>query len=234
MVWEIIDTGCNSAQFNMDFDADLLKNLRSDPFLHFYSWSRRSITFGYFLSPDRLLDLSALAELEIDIARRPTGGGVVFHWCDLAFSVLIPASSPWYAFDLATSYSWFNGIVRSAISAFIDERAEIDLITGEDHLDKPEKRFFCMAKATKYDLVFQGKKVVGAAQRKTKKGILHQVTISLMAPEPETLKKVLPNEEIQQAIMANSHYLLSLFPNMNIEEGKEELSILLRKHFVAV
>jgi lipoate-protein ligase A len=47
-----------------------------------------------------------------------------------------------------------------------------------------------MARPTKYDVMLQGRKIAGAAQRKTKAGFLHQGTIALLCPDPELLGAV--------------------------------------------
>ena len=39
-----------------------------------------------------------------------------------------------------------------------------------------------MAKPTPFDLVIEGKKVGGAAQRRTRKGLLHQGSLSVCPP----------------------------------------------------
>ena len=51
--------------------------------------------------------------------------------------------------------------------------------------------YFCMAKPTIYDVVYQGRKIAGAAQRRRKNGYLHQGTISLAFPQMGLLNEVL-------------------------------------------
>ena len=46
-----------------------------------------------------------------------------------------------------------------------------------------------MAKPTQYDIVYKGKKIAGAAQRKKTQGYLHQGTISLAAPQIDLLQE---------------------------------------------
>ena len=60
---------------------------------------------------------------------------------------------------------------------------------------------FCMAKPTKYDLIWQGRKIAGAAQRKTRSGFLHQGTISLLMPPEDYLQRILlPGTEVANAM----------------------------------
>ena len=79
----------------MDLDAKLLEEMKPDdaPILHLYEWEQDSGTYGYFLKPDKYLDMTQAQKRGLTLARRPTGGGIVFHVCDLAFSALVPAEN---------------------------------------------------------------------------------------------------------------------------------------------
>src|SRR5262245_36033968 len=98
MEWKVIDAGIGTAQQHMDRDYELLQEIDSinQPILHFYEWDGPSITYGYFIDPYKYLDLDGMEEMNFKWARRPTGGGIVLHLTDLAFSILIPTSHPSY------------------------------------------------------------------------------------------------------------------------------------------
>jgi lipoate-protein ligase A len=66
-----------------------------------------------------------------------------------------------------------------------------------------------MAKPTKYDILIEGKKIIGAAQRKTKQGFLHQGTISLMMPCKELLENLLlPGTKVLEGMFTHTFPLL--------------------------
>ena len=92
--WEILDTGVASVEANMALDTALLADLgeRTNPLIHFYDWENGSATYGVLVKPEQFLNLEAAKERGVTLARRPTGGGIVFHIWDLAFSVLVPAN----------------------------------------------------------------------------------------------------------------------------------------------
>lgn len=198
---EIIDTGINSAEKNMLLDAELLKNLInvSNPILHFYDWEEESLTYGYFLKPETLLDLDELKKRRIAFARRPTGGGIVFHIWDLAFSFLMPSGHPHFSMNPLDNYRFVNQIVLNAM----EECFGSALSLTPDHFPNIAKtgENFCMARPTKYDVVKKGIKIAGAAQRLTKAGYLHQGTISLVHPDKELLLPILKsNVELVNAM----------------------------------
>src|SRR5579872_4776074 len=101
VVIEVLDTGVNEADVNMAIDAELLESLESrrEPLLHLYEWKDRSATYGYFVKPEEYLDLAAVKRRGLNLARRPTGGGIIFHEWDLAFSVLVPEKSPFFSLN---------------------------------------------------------------------------------------------------------------------------------------
>ena len=79
-------------------------------------------------------------------------------------------------------------------------------LTEQDAVMSSEgAKHFCMARPTIYDVVYQGRKIAGAAQRRRKNGYLHQGTISLALPQPELLNDVLLfQKDVINAMMAYS------------------------------
>lgn len=188
MSWEISNTGVSSAEDNMAYDARLLETVseRTTPLLHLYGWRRPSITYGYFCNPAQFLHLDAVRELGIEMARRPTGGGITLHFGDLAFSALVPSVHEGYSTCTLANYAYVNSAVSQAIQECFN--------VGKPELLREvesQQGNFCMAQPTKYDVVLEGKKVGGAAQRRTKHGFLHQGTICLVRPDENVLRAIL-------------------------------------------
>ncbi len=234
MEWEIIDTGEKSAEENMRFDAELLENLDryARPIIHFYEWEGRSATYGYFIDPAQCLQLDGVKRHGISLARRPTGGGVVFHFWDMAFSVLVPAVCPEFSENTLDNYAFVNSAVLAAVKEFAKGTPPLSL-TLEDLASLDEScRHFCMAKPTKYDVLWEGRKVAGAAQRKTRKGFLHQGTIALCMPEKELLTEILPTGvQVGEAMQLHTAALLGRCPKeADLVRAKAELRPLLATH----
>lgn len=208
-MWNILDTGIQTAEENMAFDKKLLESMspNSAPILHLYDWQRESATYGYFIKPEEFLDRAKAAKRGLDLARRPTGGGIVFHTFDLAFSVLVPANHPGCTENTLENYAFVNNLVQEAIAPLLPEKSNL-LPQDPVPLDE-SSRNFCMAKPTIYDVMIQGRKIGGAAQRKKKQGFLHQGTISITPPNLEFLQEVLlPKTRVLEAMQQNSFALL--------------------------
>ena len=233
MGWTYLDTGKRSAAANMELDAALLMDLKDekDALLHLYDWEGDAATYGHFIDPTHFLNMEGTRRHKLDLAKRPTGGGIVFHNCDLAFSVLVPASSSWFSPNPLDNYAFVNSRVIWAISQMIDAPAAL---LPEDPLPLDEFcRSFCMAKPTKYDVMIHGKKIGGAAQRKTRQGFLHQGSISIgFLPDVYLEEVLVGGTQVLEAMRQNSYTLLgSSWTAQALEEARAQLRSLLKKAF---
>ena len=125
--WQMIESGCLSPEAIMIKDADLLAQLdpQGPSILHFYDWNVPCLTYGYFTDPACYLNLDALQQCGMQKARRPTGGGIIFHLSDLAFSVLIPASHPCFSLNTLDNYAFINKIQLPCFNS-INNKTVID------------------------------------------------------------------------------------------------------------
>ncbi len=232
--WQVLDTGVHSAEENMRLDAELLEKADAfaRPVLHLYKWAGDCATYGYFTDPADFLNLDHAKKLSLDLARRPTGGGIIFHLWDLAFSVLVPAHCPEFSTDTLKNYAFVNNAVLASVKEFLNENPPL-LLTPDDYAPRdPNCTHFCMAKPTKYDVMWEERKVAGAAQRKTKKGFLHQGSIALVMPPPDYLQRVLlPGTKVQEAMQAHTYPLLGKSIGAEqMEAAKQSLRQLLATH----
>jgi lipoate-protein ligase A len=230
----VLDTGIASAEENMALDAKLLEALGDQPILHLYRWSGPSATYGYFLDPEKHLDLDAVGKYRLHLARRPTGGGIVFHIWDLAFSFLMPSSHPLFSLNTLENYLFVNQIALETMKELFPLLDSPELIPESAPSMGPDCRNFCMAKPTQYDVVYKGRKVAGAAQRKRKQGYLHQGTLSLAFPQMELLSGVLLSKtEVLEAMRAYTFAPLGrAWEPAPLKEARAELERILVRKFM--
>ncbi len=230
MQWKVINSGISPAKKNMELDEEIFASLE-EPTLHFYEWESDSATFGYFVDPGKYLDLEKAQEKKLDLARRPTGGGVVFHIWDFAFSVLLPSSSEHFSRNTLENYHFVNKAVMESVKTFLGEEEFSLLKDDAESYDKSCERF-CMARPTKYDVVLLGRKIAGAAQRRDKKGFLHQGSIAILPPDEDYLREVLlPNTKVVEAMQNFTYPLLPKNGSKNeCTEVKRQLAYLLEKN----
>lgn len=227
--WKVLDTGVGSAEGNMAFDAALLAKQADkggrDAILHLYDWDCSCATYGYFIDPFTLLDREAVSNYPLALARRPTGGGVIFHVTDWAFSIVVPEGHPGYSLNVMENYAFVNKLVIEVISNFLGSHESFSLLPTDPVPVVAHASHFCMAKPTKYDVMLNGRKVGGGAQRRTKDGFLHQGTISLAFPGEEMLRQVLKQDvDVVGLMLEHTHSLLAGNPTRHdIEDAREKI-----------
>lgn len=225
MSWKFLDTGRRSAAENMALDHALLIDLENEtePLLHFYDWEREAATFGHFIDPEKFLNMNGVHAKGLELAKRPTGGGIVFHNCDLAFSVLVPCVHKGFSQNPLDNYTFVNRRVIWALKQMREFSPEL-LPDEPKALDK-HCMSFCMAKPTKYDVMIEGKKIGGAAQRKTRFGFLHQGSISIgFLPEEFLSTCLAPQTHVLEGMRQNSFALLgNKWTQKELEETRKEL-----------
>ena len=162
----------------MALDEALLEQAHQ-PGIRFYRWDLPALSFGYF---------GRFAEVENyrtqrDLVRRWTGGGVVFHGDDLTYSLIIPVSDPAFARSSTWIYTAVHSALRDALVA-CGEPAKLAAVAGVDHSGTvvsdhgcSSAASECFANPVRSDVLLNGQKIAGAAQRRTRAGLLHQGSI---------------------------------------------------------
>jgi lipoate-protein ligase A len=120
-----------------------------------------------------------------------------------------------------------------AVSLYIKEKCLSLLPQDPQGLDASAENF-CMAKPTIYDVMLQGKKIAGAAQRRQKQGFLHQGSIALALPKLEFLQQaLLPGTRVLEGMQAHTYSLLPPdWQKEDVEQARDSLKRLLKKVFV--
>lgn len=216
----------------MALDQKLLESYAvkpdQSPILHLYAWERPSLTYGYFIEPLKYLNQNGLEEMGCETARRPTGGGITLHLTDFAFSLLIPAHHYAYSVNILDNYAYVNKLIIEVLKKFTPKLYSLLEITAP--VVGQQAQHHCLAQPTKYDIVIEGKKVGGAAQRRTKHAYLHQGTIALALPEETFSQKILlSSSEVIPAMQKHTYPLLGFNPSpKEIETARSELKAMMK------
>ncbi|MEM2122163.1 MAG: lipoate--protein ligase family protein [Candidatus Bathyarchaeia archaeon] len=92
-VWRLIPLGVHTAALNMAVDEVILGSVsrgESPNTVRFYRWRPSAVSIGYFQSLRDEVDLDKCRLLGVDVVRRITGGGAVYHDFDgeITYSVI--------------------------------------------------------------------------------------------------------------------------------------------------
>ncbi|TFF95992.1 lipoate--protein ligase family protein [Candidatus Thorarchaeota archaeon] len=160
------------------------------PTLRLYRWKPSAVSIGTFQSMEDEVDIEYCRKNGIDMIRRLTGGGAVYHDYDgeVTYSVIVPKGHRVAPFDIEESYEILCGGVVSALDEFALE-AE-----------------FCPIN----DVVVDGKKISGNAQTRRHSCVLQHGTVlldlnvetmfSILKVDPEKISDKLVTDVKQRVI----------------------------------
>jgi len=176
MNWLLHQSGKCGAAFNMALDELLLEKASQlgRPVLRFYGWTEPAATFGYF---QRFSEVERATHLR-PLIRRPTGGGIVPHDADWTYSAIFPPGHEWHLLAAFESYRRIHAWIQSAF-------AKLKVETELAPCCKKTLPGQCFVGHEKFDLLWHGKKIAGAAQRRNKSGLLIQGSV-----QPPPIKNV--------------------------------------------
>jgi len=166
--WFLLSSGLGDPPFNMALDEALLHAAPrlNCPVLRFYGWTKPAASFGYF---QRYADVEHMTALR-PLVRRPTGGGVVPHDADWTYSLAFPPSHSWYSLTAVESYRRIHEWIRAAFT-----RLEVGTELAPARLKAQPGQ--CFLGHEQFDLLWRGRKIAGAAQRRTRDGLLIQGSV---------------------------------------------------------
>ena len=164
-----------SAEENMAIDKALINNYKDKPnkdeaILRFYTWEP-SYTVGISQNP------TDYNEYGSNHAKRVTGGGVLFHGHDLSYSLVLPTSK-FKALGVKETYELICSFLLKFYknlglkAAYVKDIPELEL----------SKSSFCQVGFESYDIIINGVKIGGNAQRRTKDVIFQHGSIPLYEP----------------------------------------------------
>lgn len=226
-IWWILDSGQNDGACNMALDEFLAKNVKNMPILRFFKWKPFCLSLGY-AQKNGMFDYKKLKENKIDIVRRPTGGRAVLHTDEVTYSVIIPKSHNLFKLNTtelykSVSYALLKGLRYFGIDAKIEKNKKVN---DEKNKFSP----YCFSSITRYELKFNGKKIIGSAQRRYKDSILQQGSIPLNDCNLNLDEFILSedlNKEKKRNIASNFNYSISKLINRNVlyEEVVESMKM---------
>jgi lipoyl(octanoyl) transferase len=160
---------------NMARDLSLLETAMAGqgPFLRIYSWARPTLSLGYFQKAGEVLEAGAAQKLGVDLVRRFTGGGAILHHHELTFAVALPAAHPWARLGVNEGYL---EITRPLLAALNAHGVPARFRGGEAPLVKAAN---CFAGSACPDLVLDGRKLFGSAQRRRGGAVLQHASLLL-------------------------------------------------------
>ena len=159
----------------MAIDEALLRSFDpafSLPVLRLYGWTPPALSLGRFQKTAEVLDLERCRDDGVALVRRVTGGGVIYHADELTYSLVcapgqIPPTS-----SIKDSFRVLTGFLLAFYRRLgLDAAYAADAAPEGTRLG--ERTAFCFAGRESFDILANGRKIGGNAQRRLK-GVIFQ------------------------------------------------------------
>ncbi len=190
MQLDLLPDRADSPAGNMAADFLLLQHYPASKNARFrhYDWHRPAVTFGYsqkiafvreqlptLLGPDADPD-------DISLCRRPTGGGLVDHRDDWTYTLVLPRGHDLADAPAPFSYQRIHADLAAALND-LGCAAALQETCPDCETAGPT---VCFTRAEKHDVIdpSNGRKLAGAAQKRSKHGLLCQGSIDRAAVGP--------------------------------------------------
>ncbi len=203
--WRFIDVTTNNAPTNMALDeaiSDAVKAKKSLPTIRFYKWKPSAVSIGYFQSLADEVDVELCKKLGIDVVRRRTGGGAVYHDSNGEITYSVIAQESMFPKGVTESYHVICGWIVDALGR-IGIPAEFKPIN---------------------DIIAAGKKISGNAQTR-RNGILLQHGTVLYKLDVATMFSLLkvPKEKISDKFIEDVKQRVTSVTDINPAISEQQL-----------
>ncbi len=198
----LIVDGPARGSWNMAVDRALLESATRGGVatLRVYRWTPATISLGYFQPYEQRRMHKASSHCPV--VRRETGGGAILHDDELTYSLVLPACDP-----LAREHNeLFRRVHRSLIETLEACGVRGCEVVEEAMSETRDEPFLCFQRRAAGDVVVDGVKIIGSAQRRRRDALLQHGSILLgqSAATPE-----LPGiAEIREGKYLNAESLL--------------------------
>ena len=186
--WRLIVTDPAPGSWNMALDEALADTVRAGgpPFLRFYFWNPGTLSLGRFQNLESGLSPAARS---VPLVRRPTGGGGIWHENELTYSLSCTQDD----LDVKGVKASFERLCGFLVDAWTS--LEWNACFAKDRASEGPLGAFapaCFAGQEEYDVLVDGKKLGGNAQRRDRATIFQHGSLPLVLDHPTLARLFLP------------------------------------------
>lgn len=168
--------------WNMAVDEAILRGAvdLGIPTLRFYGWSEPTLSLGYFQKYEDRRQHEA--SLKSACVRRASGGGAIMHDRELTYSFVAPVRDS----RSEETTRWFDLFHETLIEVLANWGINAHL-SGKPQANSPQEPFLCFQRRHEIDVIVDGNKICGSAQRRHQVAVLQHGSVivqqSPCAPE---------------------------------------------------
>lgn len=186
--WRFIYTGENNPYFNMAIDEVLLNSVQEGlpPVLRLYEWNPATVSIGYFQAVKKTVDMDKCDKAGVKLVRRITGGRAVLHNKELTYS-FCGSSRDFTELGINISKT-YQRISQALLFSLKVLGIEAQWVKPKNEKSSSPNSFYnlpCFSSFSRYEISFQGKKLIGSAQRRFGDFFLQHGSILIKNERPE-------------------------------------------------
>jgi len=166
----------------MAVDEALLCSFAGDgslPTLRIYGWDPPALSLGRFQDAKTLLDLERCRRDGVSVVRRLSGGGTIYHADELTYSIVCAPGQIPSAISVKDSFRVLTGFLIE-FYRLLGLNACYAVDTVCDGVRLGERNAFCFAGKESFDILLDGMKIGGNAQRRLKNVIFQHGSIPII------------------------------------------------------
>ncbi|GAB4111102.1 MAG: lipoate--protein ligase family protein [Acidobacteriota bacterium] len=170
---------------NMSIDRELLHRAEASTgpmtWVRLYGWHPPAVSIGSHQDPETAVAAQVCALRGIDIVRRPTGGRAVFHDREVTYAVV--SNDPvLVGGGITAAYRRVAEALQAGLRAV---GVETQMARGEPAPEGTGPGSHpCFASASRHELLVEGRKIAGSAQRRLRRAFLQHGSIPLQIDYP--------------------------------------------------
>jgi lipoate-protein ligase A len=175
--FRLIKSGAMSAASNMAWDEKIFERYLEDGIgvLRLYRWQGPAFTYGFSQEPASQIDLAACSVDAVEVVKRITGGGILFHDDEITYSFVGSKEDVGEPQGVFVDY---RNICRF-LMRFYESLGLVPAfaLSQADFKDRCAPHELCSAAYEKHDIVIAGKKIGGNAQKRNRQVIFQHGSI---------------------------------------------------------
>ena len=168
-----------AASYNMALDEKVFFRYLKDkvPVFRVYSFQEPSFTYGVSQKPEREINISECAKDGVHLARRMTGGGILFHNNEITYSFACGKEDIGEDRRVFVSYRNICGFLM-LFYRYLGLKPFFAL-EADDFNERSAAHPLCSASREKYDITINGRKIGGNAQKRNKEAVFQHGSIPI-------------------------------------------------------
>jgi lipoate-protein ligase A len=182
--WHLILDGPCRGGYNMAVDEFLLSDLENRPqgpstYLRFYEWNIPTLSLGISQKASKVVNFDFCRRQGIEVVRRITGGKAVLHHQEITYAVISNDAGLFPPKDILGTYR----LIAKGLQTGLQALGIITSLAKSESVNHSSPRtgttVSCFALANHYEILFQGRKLAGSAQRRLNHAFLQHGSILL-------------------------------------------------------